>query len=207
VRHLAASIAAVSVSVMACMPEQVGKSATSRALSTEGLITSTELFDVFIDTCLAHFPDGQATKAAFRRAGLKPMQSDPDDEDFFGDELGRFEDVGRRLVGGFGPIVYELSEDYDGGPLKLAECTVAAEIADPNANWAPLIASLNARLPSLNWTSINTLDASFNRDDARFEVVVEPQSPGHTWPNATPRCNEDDCGDWYEAQLSLGMIK
>ncbi len=206
-KFIAMSVAAVSMSVTACTAEQVGTPVTSLAPSSAGLISSTDLFELFLDTCLTQFPDGQATKAAFKRAGLKTIQRNPIDAAAYGDELGSFEDVNRRLIAGFGPIVYELSEDYDGGPLKRAECSVAAEIADPKVNWAPLVASLNVRFPSLSWTTTSALDATFERDGATFDVLVEPQVRGFTWEDATPRCDEDNCGDWDEAKLSIGITK
>lgn len=169
-------------------------------------MTSNELFELFVDTCLTHFPDGKATKAAFRRAGLQTIQRDKVYASY-GDELGTFEDVDRRVTGGFGPILYELAEGYDGGPLKRANCSVKAEIVDQERNWAPLVASLPTRFPRLNWTSVDALQASFKHDGAVFDVLVEPHEPGWTWDDATPRCGTEDCGDWEEAVLSIGITK
>lgn len=168
-------------------------------------MTSNELFELFVDTCLTHFPDGKATKAAFRREGLRTIQRDKVYASF-GDELGTFEDVDRRVTGGFGPILHDVTGGYD-GPLMRANCSVKAEIVDQERDWAPLVASLPARFPKLNWASVDALQASFKRDDAVFDVLVEPNEPGWTWADATPRCGTEDCGDWEEAELSIGITK
>ena len=204
-RQLAVSVVAVGMVVSACTVESE-KSTSSTNGNSGGVITSTELFEVFVKTCLTHFPDGKATKAAFNRAGLQTIPRDEAYYEAFGDELGSFEKVSQRVTGGFGPIIYEVAEGYD-GPLRIAHCSVQAEIADPNRDWGPLIASLPARFPSLNWTSGSALQASFDRDGVVFDVGVEPRARGYTWEGATPRCGEGDCGDWEEAVLTIGLTK
>ena len=204
-RSIAISVAAVGLAISACTVE-AERSAIPTTGKSAGVMTSKELFDLFADTCLTHFPDGKSTKAAFRRAGLKTIQRDKVYASY-GHELGTFEDVDRRVSGGFGPIVYELAEGYDGGPLTRATCSVKAEIVDQDRDWVPLVASLPTRFPMLDWTSVDALQASFKHDGAVFDVLVEPHEPGWTWEDATPRCSKADCGDWEEAVLTVGITK
>jgi hypothetical protein len=150
-------------------------STASKTAPSAAVLASTELFEVFVKTCLTHFPDSMATKAAFNRAGLRTIPLDKSDRQAFGEELGRFENSDEGVFGGFGPIIYELSEDYDGSPIPTKECVVSAEIADTDADWPSLLTTLPKRYPDLNWTQNSKLGLSFNRDGASLVVRVQPQ--------------------------------
>jgi hypothetical protein len=157
-----------------CSIEPETPTASKTALSAATL-SSTELFEVFVKTCVTHFPDSKATKVAFNRAGLRTIPADKSDRQAFGEELGRFENVDQGVFGGFGPIIHELSEDYDGSPIPTKRCQVSAEIADADADWASLLTTLSKRYLDLNWTPNGKLGLSFNRDGASLVVRVQPQ--------------------------------
>ena len=173
-RLLPTAVMVVGMVVSGCSVEPE-TSTDSKTAPSAGALTSTELFEVFVRTCLTHFPDSKATKAAFKRAGLRTIPLDQSDRQAFGEELGRFENADQRVFGGFGPIIYELSEDYDGRPIPTKRCEVRAEIADPDADWAPLLKTLPKRYPDLNWTPNGKLGLSYNRVGASLVARVQPQ--------------------------------
>ncbi len=173
-RLLPASVVVVGMVVSGCTVEPE-TSTVSKSAPPAGVLTSTELFEVFVKTCLTHFPDSKATKASFNRAGLRTIPLDRSDRQAFGEELGRFENVDQGVFGGFGPIIYELSEDYDGSPIPTRRCGLSAEIADADADWASLLTTLPKRYLDLNWTPNGKLGLSFNRDGASLVVRVQPQ--------------------------------
>ena len=172
-RLLPASALVVGMVVSGCSVEPETSTASKTAPSA-AVLASTELFEVFVKTCLTHFPDSKATKAAFNRAGLRTIPLDKSDRQAFGEELGRFENVDQGVFGGFGPVIYELSEDYDGSPIPTKRCEVSAETANPDADWASLLKTLPTRYPDLNWTPNGKLGLSFNRDGASLVVRVQP---------------------------------
>ena len=166
------SLLALGTALIGCSPEldqsstQVGSSSISQA-------SSDELFEVFANTCVKTFPDFGRTKAAMNREGLKTIEYVARNR--AGESPGGlFKDSQRGINAMFGEIIYELSEDYDGSPIPTEICEVSAEIADPDADWTPLLNTLSARYLDLNWTPNGNLGLSFNRAGASLVVRVQP---------------------------------
>ena len=210
--RLAVTVVIIGVGLAACTVETApptndpapAPSEQKVLLSPSGVVTSNELFEVFVSTCLESYPDGNATKVAMNRAGLRTVEYYPNGGPY-DSASGAFEDLDRKITSFFAPILDWSAID---GPHPFAYCEVKAEVVDLESDWTPLVDSLSKSFPNYKlYRNDRLIGATFGRDGTVFQIEVDPPALAYFSDSEDPKCKNFGCRRWTEASVSLELSK